>query len=66
MSEYVSGARGDCNVTSHRVTAGAAVCLPQGKPGDSGEEVRMTTELVLLGTAGAPMPVVGRGAFRPH
>jgi hypothetical protein len=27
------------------------------------EEVSMTTELVLLGTAGAPMPVVGRGGI---
>ena len=26
----------------------------------------MATELVLLGTAGAPMPVAGRAGFRPY
>src|SRR5580658_4924346 len=41
----------------------SAACRTTSRPPSTTREASMTTELVLLGTAGAPMPVVGRGGI---
>src|SRR4051794_15004757 len=52
---------------SDQARAQESECAPTAqrdhKRGSRKEEVSMTTELVLLGTAGAPMPVAGRAGI---
>src|ERR1700727_3515585 len=46
-----------------RGSGGSGHAVDRAGPHRHRSPVRMTTELVLLGTAGAPMPVAGRGGI---
>jgi hypothetical protein len=65
---YASASHAGCQgrmVFTSPCNPGAGVAKHTLKQDDRKDEATVTTELVLLGTAGAPLPIAGRGASRP-